>query len=37
MPESNDQTVFFVDDDLIERLMRGDTVEDSAKRSALHP
>src|SRR5438445_614612 len=27
MPENNDQNVFFVDDDLIERLLRGDAVE----------
>src|SRR5580692_12706319 len=32
MPESNDPTVFFVDDDLIERLMRGDSVEDPTKK-----
>src|SRR5215475_4711086 len=32
MPENKEQTVFFVDDDLIERLMRGDSVEDPAKK-----
>src|SRR5579863_1730432 len=32
MPEMNDQNVFFVDDDLIERLMRGDSVEDPTKK-----
>ena len=34
MPESNDQHVFFVDDDLIERLMRGDTVADPIENQA---
>ena len=28
MPESNDQQAFFIDDELIERLMRGDAVPD---------
>src|SRR5437899_2619655 len=32
MPDNNNQNVFFVDDDLIERLMRGDTVEDPTKK-----
>ena len=32
MAENQDQHVFFVDDDLIERLMRGDVVDDPAKK-----
>ncbi|MGD1093765.1 MAG: tetratricopeptide repeat protein, partial [Bryobacteraceae bacterium] len=32
MAENNDQHVFFVDDELVERLMRGDKVEDSSKQ-----
>ena len=30
MPENNPQHVFFVDDELIERLMRGDTPADTS-------
>src|SRR5579863_5718406 len=39
MPENNDQTVFFVDDDLVERLMRGDSDASSGKtrRQAASP
>ena len=31
MPEPNAQNVFFIDDDLVERLMRGDSAESPAK------
>ena len=34
MAENKDQHVFFVDDDLIERLMRGDSVEDPGQEKA---
>ena len=34
MPENNPQNVFFVDDDLIERLMRGDTADVSSKKKS---
>lgn len=39
MPENNSQNVFFVDDELIERLMRGDSVMrgDSAEGPAKNP
>ena len=30
MPESNEQQAFFIDDELIERLMRGDAAPDKA-------
>ena len=32
MADTKDQHVFFVDDDLIERLMRGDSVEDPTRK-----
>jgi tetratricopeptide (TPR) repeat protein len=32
MPANNQQRVFFVDDELVERLMRGDTLEDPARK-----
>src|SRR6266446_5081893 len=32
MPANNDQQVFFVDDELVERLMRGDKLEDPARK-----
>src|ERR1700687_402988 len=32
MPDNSEQQVFFVDDELIERLMRGDVVDDPAKK-----
>src|ERR1700689_4816795 len=31
MPDSNGQQVFFIDDELVERLMRGDAPEGSSK------
>jgi len=30
MPESNEQQAFFIDDELVERLMRGDALPDKA-------
>src|SRR5207302_3055668 len=32
MPDNSEQQVFFVDDELIERLMRGDVIEDPARK-----
>ena len=32
MAENKEQQVFFVDDELIERLMRGDSVDDPGKK-----
>src|SRR5258706_5931936 len=34
MPESNEQQAFFIDDDLVERLMRGDAAPDKASDKA---
>src|ERR1022692_693325 len=34
MPENNSQNVFFVDDELIERLMRGDTAEGPSRKKS---
>src|SRR5690348_1502131 len=37
MPENNSQNVFFVDDELIERLMRGDTTADASSNKKKRP